>query len=510
MKKLAATFDFAGPLSLSGVGIALALALALIAFVSVPRADRRRVRGAIVLLMISAAAAVGHHFTPPPSRPDEWSLERLLGLIALFFMLASMGRSILLVGVRWLRGWSGGEPPRIVQDILQATVFIVVALLTLRAAGVDPGSLLATSALLTAVIGLSLQETLGNMFSGLAMQAERPFEVGDWIQFNDRPDQIGQVVEINWRATKLLTLEQVTMTVPNAVLAKAPISNFSKPAAEVRRGMYIGVSYAAPPQRVIRLLLDVAQTTPGVLAEPPASVIISEFGDSTVVYWVRYFIREFGRRDLITGELRSRVWYALKRAGFEIPFPQRAVHLHEVSADAVESAQRKSVASRQAALDGVDFLAPLPAESRARLAELARTELYGAGETVVNQGDAGGEEFFIVVAGEVAVVLERSRGVAEMARLGPGKFFGEMSLMTGEPRAATVKAVSEAELIVVSREAFEEILLPNRHLLEQVSETLARRLDQLEEHADQHSIHDRMSAEYPQLLLDRIKRFFSM
>jgi CRP-like cAMP-binding protein len=346
------------------------------------------------------------------------------------------------------------------------------------------------------------------MFSGLALQAERPFEVGDWIQFNDRTEQTGQVVEINWRATKLLTLEQVTMTVPNAVLAKSPISNYSKPAAEVRREVHVGVSYSAPPHRVIRLLTDVAQSTPGVLAEPPASVIVRDFSDSSVGYSVRYFIREFGRRDLVSGDLRSRIWYALQRAGFEIPFPQRTVHLHEISAEAIERTERRRVTSRETALGGVDFLAPLPVESRRRLAELARTELFGPGETVLNQGEAG-DEFFIVVAGEVAVVVERARGMTEISRLGPGKFFGEMSLMTGEPRAATVRATAEAELIVVSREAFEEILLPNRHLLEQVTETLARRLDQLEEHADQ-STHDRMSAEYPRQLLDRIKRFFAI
>src|SRR5690606_39397019 len=112
---------------------------------------------------------------------------------------------------------------------------------------VEPASLLATSALLTAVIGLSLQETLGNLFAGLAIQAERPFEVNDWIQFDEHRHRVGRVVEINWRATKVETSDRVILTVPNGVLARAPIMNFSRPTALVRRSVYVDAPFDAPP-----------------------------------------------------------------------------------------------------------------------------------------------------------------------------------------------------------------------------------------------------------------------
>src|SRR5690606_81842 len=155
---------------------------------------------------------------------------------------------------------------------------------------VEPGSLLATSALLTAVLGLSLQDTLGNMFAGLAIQAERPFELGDWIQYDSTTEHIGEVTEINWRATRLLTLDRVLITVPNGSLAKSSIRNFSRPQPVTRRSTTIWAPYNVSPHRVQRALTQAAQETPGVLAEPPASVITRAFSERGVEYSVRYFI----------------------------------------------------------------------------------------------------------------------------------------------------------------------------------------------------------------------------
>src|SRR5690606_13193402 len=151
--------------------------------------------------------------------------------------------------------------------------YAAVALVVLRAAGVELGSLLTTSALLTAVIGLSLQDTLGNLFAGLAIQAQQPFEVGDWIQ-HDPTDQetMGRVVEINWRATRVLTVDNVEVTIPNGALARASIRNFSRPTAEVRRSVTITVAAHVPPNEVHRLFAEAVAGTPGVLSHPAPDV----------------------------------------------------------------------------------------------------------------------------------------------------------------------------------------------------------------------------------------------
>src|SRR5262249_59228050 len=132
-----------------------------------------------------------------------------------------------------------GSLPRISLDIVHVLIFVAVLLATLSAAGAEPGSLLTGSAVLTAVIGLSLRDTLGNLFAGVAIQAQRPFEVGDWIQFDDKPAHIGEVVEINWRVTKVITLDAVEIVVPNAPLGQANIVNYSRPRRWARRGISV-------------------------------------------------------------------------------------------------------------------------------------------------------------------------------------------------------------------------------------------------------------------------------
>ncbi len=216
-------FSGAGPLVAAGLWFTLVLL--------VPRAERWKARAPFFALVASLALMLLDAAIP----------ERILGrnfhrFSAQFLLLASIGRSgfIVLADVLWSQ--RRARPlPKILRDVMQGLVFALVGLLVLRAAGVEPGSLLTTSALLTAVLGLSLQDTLGNLFAGLAIQAQQPFEVGDWIQFDEHPEHIGRVLEINWRATRILTLTQVEITIPNALAAKAPLVNYSRPNHVVRQ-----------------------------------------------------------------------------------------------------------------------------------------------------------------------------------------------------------------------------------------------------------------------------------
>ena len=207
------------------LGVGLAALLAALSFVSLPRGERYLVRAPLLLL--------GAHLVIRwlEGQVEQRSLDaRLLTFFGVVTLLGSMARSAFLLGVmsrvarRFTRPW-----PRILRDLIQAFLYFGVALIALRAAGVEFGSLLATSALLTAVIGLSLQEPLGNLFAGLALQAQPPFSVGDWVQFADGPNGIGRVLEINWRATHLVTIGEVEVIVPNGVIAKAPLKNFPGP-----------------------------------------------------------------------------------------------------------------------------------------------------------------------------------------------------------------------------------------------------------------------------------------
>ena len=184
-------------------------------------------------------------------------------------LFASLGRSLVLLVLDVILGRRMHRPPpRIVRDLAQGLVWIVVVLVTMRMAGVEPGSLLTTSALLTAAIALSLQETLGNLMAGLSVQVQRPFDVGDWIAFDSDQKHIGRVIEINWRATKVITLDEVEVTVPNGTLAKASIVNYTKPTPVSRRSLYVYTPGDVPPHVVQRAILEALPGSFGVAPSP--------------------------------------------------------------------------------------------------------------------------------------------------------------------------------------------------------------------------------------------------
>jgi small-conductance mechanosensitive channel/CRP-like cAMP-binding protein len=488
------------------VGLAVAVVMLALLRVLLPARRYNWIRAPLAMFLLHLVLVLARTVLPSESVAQSY-----LSLTALFFLLACMGRSAFLLVIHSALARRFTRPmPQIFSDILQGFVYVVAVIITLRAAGVAPGSLLTTSALLTAVIGLSLQDTLGNMFAGLAIQAQRPFHVGDWIQFDQEPKHVGRVIEINWRATKVLTLDQVEVIVPNAVLAKAPIINYTKPTLASRRNVYVMASYDVPPYKVSRVALDAMKDVNGVLADPSPSVVVNEFTDRGIEYRVRYFSEDFRAREHLDGTVRERLWYSFNRAGIGIPMATRRVYTQEVN-DVTQARQHDAeVAQRETALRYVDFLDALPPEARRKLAALSETRMYAQGEVVLRQGEVGAE-LFIVWHGEVAVTLTRGRESVEIARLGEGKFFGEMSLMTGEQRTATVKATEPVELIVVGKGAFQQILEDMPELASRISEVLAARREELGELAAAADQGDRISHhEHSGILLARIKEFFSL
>lgn len=441
---------------------------------------------------------------------DRATLRSVLLFLYLLLVLASAGRSLVLLAIDVaVSRRTHRPPPRIFRDLTQAIVYVVVLLMTLRGVGVEPSSLLTTSALLTAVVGLALQDTLGNLVSGLALQMQRPFEVGDWIQFDPDARQIGEVTEVNWRAITVLTSDMVEVIVPNALLAKTAIRNYSKPTRIQRRQVTVQGPYEAPPARVHAAIQAALGGIPGVATEPAPWVQTKSFADSGVEYGVFYFIDDFPARERIDGDVRDRVWYALQRASIVVPFPVRTVHVHSVSDESQQRARDRELERRDGVLRCVDFLDVLSPEMHRALAAAAEVRLYARGEVVVRQGDRS-SELFIIDRGEVAILLTRPEGgLVDVARLRAGKFFGEMGLMTGEERKATVRAATECELLVIGHDAFQKTLAAVPGVVEKMSELLATRAAELDAVASQRprsgEVQDRSKR-----LISQIKDFFKL
>jgi small-conductance mechanosensitive channel/CRP-like cAMP-binding protein len=481
----------------------LALGLLLVSALAVPAAERRHVKLPLGLVLTYAlVAAVGS------ALGQESTAQRVASLVGfglLAFASARLGGLLVLdvvLGRRFQR-----PLPKIIHDILQGLAYFAAGLVTLRRAGVEPGQLLTTSALLTAVVGLALQDTLGNLFAGLAVQAQRPFEVGDWLHLDNDARHIGRVVEVNWRATTIVTNDELVIVVPNGTIAKNPITNFSRPSKTVRRTVLVQASYDAPPTRVRRVLTEAASSAPGVLAHPPVSVVTQAFADSGIEYAVRYFLDDFQQRDVIDGGVRERIWFALRREHIEIPFPQRVVHHRRAP---TSDAHAPALDRRIDALARVDVLGVLTDEQRRAVAERAATRLFAAGETIVQHGEQS-QELFVVLAGEVSVWLPGASVPIEVARLVPTQFFGEMALLTGEPRRATVRAATDCELLAIGHLALESVLHEAPEVVAELGRVLAARQSELDELEAERASEDVPGTEERRsMFIGKIRRLFGL
>jgi small-conductance mechanosensitive channel/CRP-like cAMP-binding protein len=354
--------------------------------------------------------------------------------------------------------------PNIVQDTIIIGAFLVVATF------VGEEKFLTTSAVGAVVIGFALQDTLGNTFAGLAIQVEKPFRVGQWIAAGNFE---GLVTEITWRATKLTTKTGNLLVVPNNVIAKEAIVNFSKPAAPTRLQIDVGVSYRVPPNDVKAAIGRAVAGLPAIASVPAPEVLLLDFGGSAVVYRVWFWITDYAQDERARDQVRTAVYYALHRAGMEIPYPIQ-VQYHRT-----ETAERTPERLREIdeMLAAVDVLAPMAAEDRAELSALSTERLYGAGEMIVRQDDAG-DSMFVIWRGRVKVTLEPSG--QDVATIEQGGYFGEMSLLTGDARTATVSAVTDCSLLEITADAFRRLALTHPAVVEQITMAVAERREGLE------------------------------
>lgn len=497
-------------LPFEGMGSLVALGLIVALRLLLPYSQRELIRWPFRLLVAHLAFVILAVLTPVGS-----GIHRLAELSALLLLLVCLGRAgfVLVIDSLLARRWE--RPfPKIFRDILEGLVYVAAVLATLRAAGAELSALLTTSALLTAVVGLSLQDTLGNLFAGLSIQAQNPFEVGDWIQYET--DVVGRVVEINWRATRVITLDQVEIVIPNGPLAKAPIRNFTKPTPVSRRSLRLVVPREVPPHRVRSAIEAGLRETDGVLPQPPPDVLTEAFTEYGMRYWVRFFIDDYHARERTDALARERIWYALRRAGIPLAIPVHDVAMHPDDEQQRKRVEREALAERLRALQRVDICRALPPEQQRQLAEAAELRPYAPGELVIRQGE-GGDELFIVLRGHVVITVDDEKYTprgdsVEVARLGPGSFFGEMSLMTGEPRNANVRTLVDTELMVIGKAALAPILDASPELAERISEALATRQQQIDS-ASSKSMARKvpgLDSERSGQLLGKIREFFSL
>ena len=382
--------------------------------------------------------------------------------------------------------------PAIVQDTLLILLFGLAATLILR------DRILATTAVGAVVLGFALQDTLGNLFAGLAIQIDRPFRVGDWVTIGALE---GSVAGITWRSTKLVTKAGNFVIVPNSMMAKDPITNYSVPTRHMRIQVDVGASYDVPPNVVKEVISEALKNASELSNIRPAEVRIADFGASAIVYRVWFWVDDFDPDGRAQDQVRSYIYYAFRRRNITIPYPiQIEMSPEEGSMTTPAATVDPDLIAR------VPMFAPLTGSERDQLLSVARPVMFAKGEAVVRQGQTG-QSMFVVKRGEASVTLAGTAG--EVARLGAGDVLGEMSLLTGEARTATVTALSDCDLLEIDAEGFRTVVMANPSVLEHVASVTSARRQELDRHRQTHAATPSIT-EARHSLLNRIRQFLRL
>lgn len=364
-----------------------------------------------------------------------WQIEQLV------VVMAVSNAAIALVFNPWFRDGESDRAPAIVQDALVVAIVSVAAIPLFH---IDTISFLTGSAIVAAIVGFAMQDTLGNAFAGIAIQIERPFRVGHWISVGDH---VGLVTEVTWRATKIRTKNGNMVAVPNSVLSGSAVHNYSEPTAPSRLQVDVGIAYGHPPNEVREALLAAARGAPYVIADPPPDTMVVDFANSSIIYRLWFWIDDFSQDDHAMDAVRTRLYYELKRRNLEIPFPIQVEYGREEPAPDLAALHARQATS----LARVPVFARLPEDAHRALAATAGALLFADGEVIMREGEPGGS-MFVVDRG--TVVLTVGPDGREVARIGSGGHFGEMALLTGDPRSATVRARGDVSVLEITADAF--------------------------------------------------------
>jgi small-conductance mechanosensitive channel len=348
---------------------------------------------------------------------------------------------------------------------------IVVGVVLYTDFGVQPLSILTTTTVVAAVVGLALQETLSNIFSGLTLQLSKPFLPGDWVKAGDF---IGRVRGIGWRSTTIVTRANERLDIPNATIGKEVLVNYAE--HEICDEISIGISYNVPPNRVREVIVKVLHDLPHVVPQRTPLVLPWEYGDSAIRYRVKYWISDYTFLEQVHAEAMSSLWYALRRHRMEIPFPIRTLELRRARPDRAAEAEYERELIYE--LRKVDFLRELDDASLRLLLSSVQVHEFGAGEVLMRQGEAG-ETMYIIRHGHVEVIAHGAAGSdRHLATMGSSQVIGEAALFTGEARTATIRALDDVEVIEISRDGLTRLFKQSPNTAKAISEIVSTRLSE--------------------------------
>lgn len=400
------------------------------------------------------------------------------------------------------------HPPRIMEDIFLVLAYVLWGLVRLRYAGLDLGSLVATSAVITAILAFSMQDTLGNILGGIALQLDDSIHIGDWIRVDDIS---GRVIEVHWRHTAVRTRNGEIVVLPNSLLMKSKFTIVSRDdTPQWRRWVHFAVNLEVPPQRVISAVEKAVgdAAIPLVSKSPLPSCVLMDFKEGIGHYALRYWLTDALADDPTDSAVRVHVYAALQREGWRFAPPAMDISVTTENAEREHQQREHELALRRKTLRRIELFAQLSDEEVTHLARSLTYAQFARGDVMTRQG-AVAHWLYVLINGEAEVWYEgQGQPRRLLTTLPAGRVFGEMGLMTGEPRRATVTARTDAECYRIDKKNFEQIMQSRPEMAEEFAHILTERNKQLVavqaekqpvDHAQQH-----------EKILANIRRFFRL
>jgi len=472
--RLIAKQDDILPITIIVLGTALVLAVS---------APRQRVHIRVALVMFVTALVLIFLSGVPPVLGWSSGAKALhaAGLLLIGFAAVKLA-SIIVFDI--LLRFTPLSPPQVLRDLLVAGGYMGVGLWQLSRSGVTLSGIVTTSAVMTAIIVFSLQDSLANILGGLVLQIDESFAVGDWVKIEQA---VGRVKEITWRHIAIETRNWDTVIIPNSQLMKSQVvvmGQRSGQPTQQRRWIYFNVDFRVPPTEVIRAVTDalVAEPVEGCALEPSPNCILMEFKESYCVYAARYWLTDLAKDDPTDSLVRCRIYFALQRASIPLSLPALTAFVESKDQERAKLHHEREIAERLSALDlaRVELFQSMTDEERRKLAERLSVAPFMKGELMTRQG-AEAHWLYILTRGSGEVLVSTDGGLQKrVSIIRAGDFFGEMSLLTGEPRSASLKALEDTECYRLNRQAFDDILKGRPEIAHYLSELLARRKVEIE------------------------------
>ncbi|MFW5994663.1 MAG: mechanosensitive ion channel domain-containing protein [Spirochaetia bacterium] len=410
----------------------------------------------------------------------------------------------LFVWTRRFHRLRGAEAPMLLRNLVTILLFaLAVALIAVFVFDHTAGGILVSTGVIVGVVGFALQNLISDLFGGIAMTFDRPFDMGDWITLSDGTE--GEVVQVNWKSTLLQSMNRGIFIVPNSQMAQSVVHNLSRPDRTYATWMMIAVDRRYPPDLVRKRLMEAALSCTKVLKDPPPSVNLADGTGNPLRYSVYVYFPSYLEHFSGRSELYLNIYSYLEHAGIETSAEKYELETEQAPERTIN---RPTVFDelRQAAIFEM-----LTDEHIHMLAERSTERTYYPGEVIVREGERR-SELLIITSGITTVNKRKGRGGVELARLGAGSVLGEMSLLTGAPRSATVTAYVVTTLIEVPKEALEPIIQEVPGIVEEFGRIIVERQISSEQFTESMRESEKNPSEFIRESMDRfvgrIRSFF--